>query len=169
MERHRSMSPDLAQELDGAQRAAAQRVDGPGPVAFEPVERPPDIRRQEFWVEPSGLAGRKARQTDPGCSVTPLGRRGRLVGAAQIGPVPPLGVIARILERDAFRRCGRALALGTAVAGAVCTRAMQRLIGLGYRSLKATCRSDNAASLQVHRKLGWQVGPELERTFVRRL
>lgn len=57
---------------------------------------------------------------------------------------------------------------GTAVAAAIGTKAMQILVELGHRDLASAVRSSNAASMRLIRKLGWRIGSELVRTFVRR-
>jgi hypothetical protein len=58
---------------------------------------------------------------------------------------------------------------GTAVGGALGTKTMQILLGLGHRKLNSIIRSNNTASMRLHLKFGWKVAHEVHQIFVRRL
>ena len=58
---------------------------------------------------------------------------------------------------------------GTGLAQALMTWVMQIILQEGHRSILGTTQSNNAASIAVQQKLGWQINRVLAHTFVRKL
>jgi GNAT superfamily N-acetyltransferase len=58
---------------------------------------------------------------------------------------------------------------GTSLGAAILSAVMQLLFELGYRRIKASVRSNNAAAMRLALNLGWKLDQEWMQTFVRKL
>jgi ribosomal protein S18 acetylase RimI-like enzyme len=86
---------------------------------------------------------------------------GRLAGLAEWFAAD--GIVA--VEDLAVARSHWGTSLGAAILSAV----MQLLFELGYRHVKASVRSNNAAAMRLALSLGWKLDREWIQTFVRKL
>src|SRR5581483_1440302 len=95
----------FAHEFDAAQRSTAQGIDTAGWALRNADGRIADIGGQRgfcgFRIVAAATLDADPRQADAGRAMAPLARPDRRAGA-QIRPVVTAGIVARVLERDAF-------------------------------------------------------------------
>src|SRR5262249_35435177 len=97
----------FAEKFDTAEGAAAKCIHWSGPSLHRARDGLSDVVDQFFGVDSCPLRHCDARKADARGPVTPLARPGWLPLRAQVRPVVPAVIVARIFKSDAFRRRAR--------------------------------------------------------------
>jgi GNAT superfamily N-acetyltransferase len=145
-------SPAKLQRYHGGDRDIDRAIVDLHNRAYRPSEMGPRIDSDGLWAPSPGLLAREYMLAWDG---------GRLAGLAEWFATHSIVAV----EDLAVARSHWGTSLAAAILGAV----MQLLFELGYRHVKATVRSNNAAAMRLALNLGWKLDREWMQTFVRRV
>lgn len=145
-------SPAQLQRYGGGDRNIDRAIVDLHNLAYRPSGMEPQIDVDGLWNPSPGLLAREYMLAWHG---------GRLAGLGEWFATPSTVAVEDLAVARSY--------WGTSLAAAILSGVMQLLFELGYRHIKATVRSNNAAAMRLALSLGWKRDREWIQTFVRKV